>query len=246
MKKSSSRTNRRMQTTSNPAVRPPQTPLDDSSNEEGTPTRESGRKIQAAKLWLRFFLGSGPKRPGTKNPIPGTVRGEAVAMGFSWSTIIRASRKIGVDKTAGSERRVYFWALPDVSGIIVNSRPSEGYSIMEEIFHENAINQGENDANQGCSTLDSRQPDTQEEAYRRQRVFAKIRRNANRIYAYLIANDWEWRYAGTIASDLDLKETDVVDAINLLIREKDVWVRLGGNGEFFFSRFPPSGRIVPE
>ena len=74
-------------------------------------TAEQPDSSRAAVGWLRAYLQDGPKPSGNKdNPISGTVIGDAIATGFTYTTIGRAADELGIHK--GKIGKRWYWALP--------------------------------------------------------------------------------------------------------------------------------------
>ena len=67
------------------------------------------------KEWLREYLKDGPKPIGIKglrSPPRGTVLGEGMANGFSYTTIRRASVALGIRKRKDNATGKWMWTLP--------------------------------------------------------------------------------------------------------------------------------------
>ncbi|MDR1492225.1 MAG: AAA family ATPase [Planctomycetaceae bacterium] len=76
--------------------------------------RRPSEKFEETKNWLEEFLGDDRKPVGDKDePAEGTIRYEAERNDYSWSTVKRAKKSLGI--IAKKDGIVWFWYLPNLS-----------------------------------------------------------------------------------------------------------------------------------
>ena len=70
-------------------------------------------KTKEAEDWLREYLKDGQKSSGPiRNPEPGTVIGDAEAVGIKYGTLRRAADELGVQKVREAGSNHWIWSLP--------------------------------------------------------------------------------------------------------------------------------------
>jgi len=91
----------------------------DEYQRQNLPSSGRGRpnvKAKEAEEWLREYLKDGPKPSGPiQNPEPGTVFGDAEAVGIKYRTLRRAADDLEIRKVKETVSGRWIWLLPEES-----------------------------------------------------------------------------------------------------------------------------------